>query len=84
MSLAPLCKPGGFCGVLTASSRFVAAGTKSPPPPYYGEGAYRPADGAARDARRVGDAMYSVVYWTGMTTLILWSAYSAYSAIIGL
>jgi len=28
--------------------------------------------------------MYSVVYWAGMTTLFLWTAYSAYSAIIGL
>jgi len=27
--------------------------------------------------------MYSVVYWTGLATLLVWTAYSAYSAIIG-
>ncbi len=31
-----------------------------------------------------GGRMYSVVYWAGMATLLLWTAYSAYSAIIGL
>jgi len=31
-----------------------------------------------------GGRMYSVVYWAGMTMLLLWTAYSAYSAIIGL
>jgi hypothetical protein len=29
-------------------------------------------------------AMYPVVYWTGVLTFLVWSAYSAYSAIIGL
>jgi len=28
--------------------------------------------------------MYPVVYWAGLTTLVVWTAYSAYSAIIGL
>jgi len=28
--------------------------------------------------------MYPLVYWTALTTLILWTAYSAYSALIGL
>jgi hypothetical protein len=32
----------------------------------------------------VGRAMYPFVYWTGMATLVVWTAYSAYSAIIGL
>ena len=31
-----------------------------------------------------GKAMYPVFYWAGVTTLLLWGAYSAYSAIIGL
>jgi len=28
--------------------------------------------------------MYPVVYWAGVATLIVWTAYSAYSAIVGL
>jgi len=28
--------------------------------------------------------MYPVVYWAGVTTLFLWTAFSAYSAIMGL
>jgi hypothetical protein len=31
-----------------------------------------------------GGAMYRVVYWAGLATLVVWSAYSAYSAISGL
>jgi hypothetical protein len=31
-----------------------------------------------------GSVMYPVVYWAGVTTLLIWTAYSAYSAIIGL
>jgi len=27
--------------------------------------------------------MYPFVYWTGVMTLVVWSAYSAYSAFIG-
>jgi len=27
--------------------------------------------------------MYPFVYWTGVMTLLVWSAYSAYSAFIG-
>jgi len=27
--------------------------------------------------------MYPFVYWTGVLTLVVWSAYSAYSAFIG-
>jgi len=27
--------------------------------------------------------MYHVFYWAGVTTLIVWTAYSAYSTIIG-
>jgi hypothetical protein len=30
-----------------------------------------------------GDCMYPLLYWLGMATLIVWGAYSAYSAIIG-
>src|SRR5947209_3591270 len=30
-----------------------------------------------------GDPMYPFVYWTGVMTLLVWSAYSAYSAFIG-
>jgi hypothetical protein len=58
------------------------AGTKSPLPPYHGGG----ESGAGADlAKRLrGGRMYSVVYWAGMATLLLWTAYSAYSAIIGL
>jgi len=28
--------------------------------------------------------MYAVVYWGGLATLVAWSAFSAYSALIGL
>jgi hypothetical protein len=35
-------------------------------------------------AKCVGGAMYPVVYWAGMATLVVWMAYSAYSAIVGL
>jgi len=28
--------------------------------------------------------MYPVVYWAGVATLVVWTAYSAYSAIVGL
>jgi len=28
--------------------------------------------------------MYPVVYWAGLATLVIWTAYSAYSAIVGL
>jgi len=28
--------------------------------------------------------MYPVVHWTGVVTLVAWSAYAAYSAIVGL
>jgi len=35
-------------------------------------------------AKREGGAMYPVVYWAGVATLIVWTAYSAYSAIVGL
>jgi len=31
-----------------------------------------------------GALMYPVVYWAGLTTLLLWTAFSAYSAIMGL
>jgi hypothetical protein len=31
-----------------------------------------------------GIAMYRVVYWTGMTLLVVWSVFSAYSALNGL
>jgi len=27
--------------------------------------------------------MYPAIYWAGVATLIFWTAYSAYSAIIG-
>jgi hypothetical protein len=30
-----------------------------------------------------GDCMYPLLYWLGMAALIVWGAYSAYSAIIG-
>ena len=33
---------------------------------------------------REGGAMYPVVYWAGLATLVVWTAYSAYSAIVGL
>jgi hypothetical protein len=41
-------------------------------------------DGKARRAEWGGDHMYSLLYWTGMMTLVVWGAYSAYSAITGL
>jgi len=28
--------------------------------------------------------MYRVVYWLGLATLVMWTAYSAYSALKGL
>jgi len=28
--------------------------------------------------------MYPVVYWTGLTTFLVWTAFSAYAAIMGL
>jgi len=31
-----------------------------------------------------GIVMYRVVYWTGLTLLVVWSVFSAYSAITGL
>jgi hypothetical protein len=31
----------------------------------------------------VGTGMYPLVYWAGVTTLLVWTAYSAYSAITG-
>jgi hypothetical protein len=31
-----------------------------------------------------GGVMYPVVYWGGMATLLVWTAFSAYSAIVGL
>jgi hypothetical protein len=31
-----------------------------------------------------GIAMYRVVYWTGVTMLVAWSVFSAYSALSGL
>jgi hypothetical protein len=31
-----------------------------------------------------GIVMYRVVYWTGVTLLVVWSVFSAYSAITGL
>jgi len=31
-----------------------------------------------------GIAMYRVVYWTGVTAFVLWSVFSAYSALNGL
>jgi hypothetical protein len=70
--------------VSPAPSTFAAppAGTKSAAPPYH----------SARDATLHGEpqpnakvgAMYPVVYWVGMATLVVWTAYSAYSAIVGL
>jgi len=27
--------------------------------------------------------MYRIVYWAGVATFLLWTAYSAYSALIG-
>ena len=32
----------------------------------------------------LGESMYRVVYWTGVTLFVVWSALSAYSAITGL
>jgi|SRR5262249_37716962 hypothetical protein len=40
--------------------------------------------GKARRAAWGGDRMYALLYWTGMMTLVVWGAYSAYSAITGL
>ena len=41
--------------------------------------------GAARAAAGAwGSAMYPVVYWAGVTTALVWTAYSAYSAITGM
>jgi hypothetical protein len=34
--------------------------------------------------RGAGSAMYPVVYWAGVMALLLWTAFSAYSAIMGL
>jgi hypothetical protein len=35
-------------------------------------------------AHSAGDTMYRVVYWTGVTVLVAWSVFSAYSAFNGL
>jgi len=35
-------------------------------------------------ARGLAAAMYPAIYWAGIATLVFWTAYSAYSAIIGL
>jgi hypothetical protein len=48
--------------------------------------ALSPTNGPDADpgrARSCGDAMYHVFYWAGVATLIVWTAYSAYSTIIG-
>jgi hypothetical protein len=43
-----------------------------------------PAYTSRSEAGRGESVMYPVVYWAGVTTLLLWSAFSAYSAIMGL
>ena len=55
-----------------------ATGMKSVAPAYYVVGSDVPRCGLR------GGKMYPVVYWSGVATLVAWSAYSAYSAIIGL
>jgi hypothetical protein len=63
----------------------IRTGTPAQNPAYYasssGLAAVPMAQRRARD--RVGIGMYSFVYWTGVMTLLVWSAYSAYSAFIG-
>jgi hypothetical protein len=57
------------------------AGNKSAGPPYQSA-----KDAALDRERRPGakGAMYPVVFWAGVATLVVWTAYSAYSAIVGL
>jgi hypothetical protein len=56
-------------------SKPASPGTKRLIGAYYGATAYA--------ARGVGIGMYPLLYWAGVATLIVWSAYSAYSALIG-
>jgi hypothetical protein len=44
----------------------------------------RPRRSTKGGGQTPGGAMYPVVYWAGMATLVAWTAYSAYSAIVGL
>jgi hypothetical protein len=41
-------------------------------------------DMVTRPGRVPGDAMYRVVYWTGVTLFVAWIVFSAYSAFNGL
>jgi hypothetical protein len=71
-----------LAGIIATSDKkktACGAGTKTAGPAYHPrtERRLRALPTAPREP------MYSVVYWTGLATLLVWTAYSAYSAIIG-